>query len=231
MARPDRDEPRARAHDDRGPARGLTPLDQRSALITLRTLVTARWVLLGLLAGSGLVIALAPGVARPLLAWFPTRPDPTAFFATLLVWLAINVVTVRVWLRTGRATTGVAGLHLLVDATVLTALLVISGGPANPFTTIYFVPITLATQVSPRWTWALAGYCLACFGCLFALEPLPGAPPGHHEHFAGHLRGMWVAFGVTGALVTYFVHRIALSLARQRDELARLREQAVQDRH
>jgi two-component system sensor histidine kinase RegB len=42
---------------------------------------------------------------------------------------------------------------------------------------------------------------------------------------------MWVAFCVSGLLITYFVHRIALSLSRQRHELVRLREQALQDRH
>jgi two-component system sensor histidine kinase RegB len=42
---------------------------------------------------------------------------------------------------------------------------------------------------------------------------------------------MWFSFGVTGALITYFVHSIALSVARQRAELARLREQAIGDRH
>jgi two-component system sensor histidine kinase RegB len=75
--------------------------------------------------------------------------------------------------------------------------------------------------VSPRWTWTLAAYCLACFEVLFLAQPRP------QGHFAGHLRGMWVAFGVSGLLITYF----ALSLARQRQELSRLREQALQDRH
>lgn len=203
----------------------------RSAQITLRALVTARWVLLGLLAAAGGTVALAPETVAPLLSWFPQAPEPTRFGVVLTVWALVNVLTERLVLRRGRATRQLAGLHLMVDATVLTVLLGLSGGATNPFTTVYFVPITLATQVSPRWTWALAGYCLAGFAALFLMQPLPQGPPGHEAHFAGHLRGMWVAFGVSGLLITTFVHRIALSLSRQRQELSRLREQALQDRH
>lgn len=213
--------------------------DDRSAQITLRALVMARWVLLGLLGAAGGFVMVAPELLGPLLQWFPQAPAPGSFFGVLAVWLLANVVTQRAILATGRATRRLAGIHLLVDATVVTVLLGISGGPANPFTTLYFVPITLATQVSPRWTWALAGYCLVGFASLFVVQPLPAADPmmqhgaagGHQGHFAGHLRGMWVAFGISGALITYFVHRIALSLARQRQELANLREQAMQDRN
>ncbi|MCX4245498.1 HAMP domain-containing histidine kinase [Paraliomyxa miuraensis] len=208
----------------------MAPVD-RSAQITLRALVTARWVLLGLLAVSGTAVLLMPAVVAPLLAWFPQSPEPVGFVAVWLTWLLVNVLTDRLVLARGRATRTIAGLHLLVDATMLTVLLGISGGATNPFTTVYFLPITLATQVSPRWTWALAGYCLVGFAALFVMQPLPQGPPGHEAHFAGHLRGMWVAFGVSGLLITTFVHRIALSLARQRKELARLREQTMQDRH
>lgn len=203
----------------------------RSAHITLRALVMARWVLLGLMAVAGLTVALVPGLVAPLLKWFPEAHDHVQFAWLWAGWALVNVLTDLLVLRRGRATSQLAGLHLMVDATALTVMLGLSGGATNPFTTVYFVPITLATQVSPRWTWALAGYCLAGFGALFVMEPLPEAPPGHDAHFAGHLRGMWLAFGVSGLLITYFVHRIALSLSRQRHELARLREQALQDRH
>jgi two-component system sensor histidine kinase RegB len=203
----------------------------RSAQITLRALVTARWVLLGLLAVAGATVALAPEVVAPLLSWFPRVAHPSWFPWVWLSWALVNVLTEQLVLQRGKATLGLAGVHLLVDATVLTVLLGLAGGATNPFTTVYLVPITLATQVSPRWTWALAAYCLAGFEVLFLMQPEPPGTPGHEGHFEGHLRGMWVAFGVSGLLITYFVHRIALSLARQRYELSRLHEQALQDRH
>jgi two-component system sensor histidine kinase RegB len=203
----------------------------RSAQITLRTLVTARWVLLGLLAAAGLVVLAAPRSWSALLSWLPERPAPVGYVALLVSWAAINLAT-EVWvLRRGKASRTLAGVHLLVDAGALTLLLSASGGATNPFTTLYFVPITLATQVSPRWTWTLAGVCLAGFAALFVLHPIPQGPPGHEAHFAGHLRGMWIGFAVSGALITVFVHRIAALLARQRAELRRLQLHAAEARH
>ncbi len=201
------------------------------AAITLRGLVTARWVTVALMGAAATLMATAPQLVAPVLTWVPTSGTIAGFVAVLAVLALFNVYVARVVLPSGRATVTFAGLQLLADSAALSILLGLTGGATNPFTTLYFVPITLATQVSPRWTWAVAGTSLAGFGLLYLLGPLPQGPPGHEHHFAGHLQGMWFSFGVTGALITYFVHSIAISVARQRAELARLREQAIEDRH
>ena len=204
---------------------------QSSAQITLRFFVVARWVLLGLVALGWSLQTLSPTLFVRLISWFPPPPEPTGTAAVVLLLVATNVWTMRRVLRRGRATTTIAGAHLLVDSVALTALLALSGGVSNSFTTMYFVPMTLATQLSPRWTWAVAATSLFGFAALFVLAPAsPMGPPGHEHHFMGHIRGMWVAFGMSAAFMTYFVHRIALSQALQRSELARLRLAAAQDR-
>ncbi|MCR9160355.1 MAG: sensor histidine kinase [Nannocystaceae bacterium] len=202
-----------------------------SAAITLRGLVTARWVTVALMAAAATLMATAPQLVAPVLSWVPTSDTISGFVAVLVALALFNVYVARVVLPRGRATVTFAGLQLVADSAALSLLLGLTGGATNPFTTLYFVPITLATQVSPRWTWTVAGTSLAGFGLLYLLGPLPQGPPGHEHHFAGHLQGMWFSFGVTGALITYFVHSIALSVARQRAELTRLREQAIEDRH
>lgn len=201
------------------------------AAITLRGLVTARWVTVALMGAAATLMAVAPQVVAPVLSWVPTSGTIGGFVAVLVVLALFNVYVAKVVLPRGRASVAFAGLQLVADSAALSVLLGLTGGATNPFTTLYFVPITLATQVSPRWTWAVAGTSLAGFGLLYLLGPLPQGPPGHEHHFAGHLQGMWFSFGVTGALITYFVHSIALSVARQRLELTRLREQAIEDRH
>lgn len=236
-----------------------------SARITLRNLIAARWVLVTLVL-IAVVIAWVAGDRLPS-GLLPSSDRPVLLVAVLIGWAALNVPSM-VALGRGRASEGLAGGHLLIDAIALTSLLALSGGSANPFTILYFLPITLATQISPRWTWALAVACLACFASLFVLVPIASeapvvvvepvltvepdphahhhhdhqatpaptsevasAPSDHSEHFAGHQRGMWVAFGIAGVLMTVFVHRTALALARQRSELARLRQTALEDRH
>ncbi|HEY0133697.1 MAG TPA: HAMP domain-containing sensor histidine kinase [Nannocystis sp.] len=205
---------------------------QSSAQITLRFFVVARWVMLGLVALGWSLQTLSPALFDRLISWFPPPPEPTGTAAVVILLVATNLWTMRSVLRRGRATTTIAGAHLLVDSVALTALLALSGGVSNSFTTMYFVPMTLATQLSPRWTWAVAATSLLGFAALFVLAPAPAmhGPPGHEQHFMGHIRGMWVAFGMSAAFMTYFVHRIALSQARQRAELIRLRLAAAQDR-
>jgi two-component system sensor histidine kinase RegB len=206
------------------------PERESSAQITLRFFVVARWVLLGLVGLGWTLQTISPGLFDRLISWFPPAPEPTGTAAVMVILAVGNLLVMRLVLARGRATNAIAGVHLIVDAVALTALLALSGGVTNAFTTMYFVPMTLATQLSPRWTWAVAAACLLGFAGLFALAPAPTGPPGHEEHFLGHVRGMWVAFGMSAAFMTYFVHRIALSLALQRAELARLRLAAAQDR-
>ncbi len=202
---------------------------RRTSEIALRTFVMARWVVLALIALGWAVQHASPAAFEQIISWFPPSPEPRGTAAMMVILAALNLGTQRWVLAGGRSTPNLAGVHLLIDATALTVLLALSGGLINSFTTMYFVPITLATQISPRWTWAVSVYCLVMFASLFALGPVDHSHAAHD--FVAHLRGMWVAFAISGVLITYFVHRIAISLERVRHEVARLRFEAAQDRH
>jgi len=202
---------------------------RRTSEIALRTFVMARWVVLALIALGWSVQHVTPAAFEQIISWFPPSPEPRGTAAIMVILAALNLGTQRWVLAGGRSTPNLAGAHLLIDATSLTVLLALSGGLINSFTTMYFVPITLATQISPRWTWTVSVYCLVMFASLFALGPVDHSHAAHD--FEAHLRGMWVAFAISGVLITYFVHRIAISLEKVRHEVARLRFEAAQDRH
>ncbi|HEY5090198.1 MAG TPA: sensor histidine kinase, partial [Polyangia bacterium] len=106
------------------------------------------------------------------------------------------------------------------DVLTFSGLLYLTGGPENPFSFLYLVPIAIAAiTLRPAWTWMLVLLSLASSAVLFARHrPLPMAG-GHAGHMVLHLRGMWVAFGVASAFIVYFLLRVRRALAARDREL------------
>ena len=123
-----------------------------------------------------------------------------------------------------------AGMAL--DVVVFTGLLYYTGGPLNPFSFLYLVPIAVAAiTVRAAWTWALVALSLAGSAVLVAThEELPLAGD-HARHMRLHLQGMWVAFGVAAAFIVYFLLRVRRALEARDAELAASRgREARQER-
>jgi two-component system sensor histidine kinase RegB len=118
-------------------------------------------------------------------------------------------------------------LHLGVDIAVLAWQLYWSGGPANPFVSLFIVPIALATALLPaRAVLATALMAVLAYSALWLdHEPLPHV----HGEFDLHLLGMWLNFLLTAAVLAFFGTRIASELARQRAALAAQRERSMRD--
>ncbi len=201
-----------------------------SVRITLLGLVSARWVLILILIAVGILAELLPSLGTDSIRWFGERSNLLAIVATVLLWGGTNFATWKWVDRLSAHGNHVAGVQLIGDIVALTVLIGLTGGAANPFTVLFVVPITLATQVSPRWTWGVAIASVVAFGVLLELAPADTSSHMHHGSMGDHLRGMWLSLGLAGALITFFVHRIALGIAAQRDELARLRDAARRDR-
>jgi two-component system, sensor histidine kinase RegB len=122
-------------------------------------------------------------------------------------------------------------LHLAVDVVAFTAVLYFTGGPTNPFVSLYLVPISLAATSLPTvYAWLTTAMCGIGYSFLWWRSvPLPPVAVRFGTDFDLHLAGMWVNFLVAAVLIVLFVGRMAL-LVRQRDlELATLREQALRD--
>jgi two-component system sensor histidine kinase RegB len=179
------------------------------------------------------IVSIASQTLAILLVHFwLTGPLPLAALAVpigaLVLWNILNYGAVH---STRRVTPAEVALHLGVDIVAFTAVLYYTGGPTNPFVSLYLVPISLAaTSLPARLAWLVGMTCALGYSLLWWRSvPLPSV----HERFGGdfdlHLLGMWINFVVAALLIVFFVGRLA-RLIRERDrELAQLREAALRD--
>lgn len=177
-------------------------------------LVKLRWAAV---LGQLLVIAV---VVRGLEVALPLTPL-LAGVAAQVVFNGIAVVLAR----RGWAMPVLAAL--VVDLVALSWQLYWSGGPANPFVSLFVVPIALAaTWRSVRSVLVTVVLAVVAYSALwFQHRELPHV----HGDFDLHLFGMWVNFLITAAVVGYFGVRVALTMSRQRDALRAARERSLRD--
>ena len=122
-------------------------------------------------------------------------------------------------------------LHFCVDVAAFTSVIYWTGGPANPFVSLYLVPISLAAISLPGgYAWLVVGLCGLGYSALWLKHiPLPTVENRFGGDFDLHMTGMWVNFIVAAALIVFFVGRMARTV-RQRDrELSAMRETALRD--
>jgi two-component system sensor histidine kinase RegB len=151
-----------------------------------------------------------------------------------LIWIAIApaiTVLTNLWLgRLGSRAPEqrlIAGVFVL-DALCLTAILMLTGGPNNPFSLLYLVHITLsATILTRRQTWVLGALSTACFGSLFVwYRPIAALEMHHHgEGVNLHLAGMWAGFGAASLLVAMFAGKISELLRDREESLLRMQQE------
>ena len=184
----------------------------QEAQIALMWLARLRW-----LAVVGQV--LATGVAQ----WVLKLDLPLAPIVTVVVVTLVSNVAIVVWSRRGVAPGWTVPAVLLLDTCSLTVLLYYTGGPDNPFSSLYLVHVAMSVvAVGPAWTWvqvvaAVGAYLLLMWNHR-ELEP---APP----QWAGPA-GKWAALVLVSLLIAYFIGRVTSALREREQELGALREQA-----
>jgi len=157
----------------------------------------------------------------------------TALFVVLAVEASSNVLFMLWTRRAALSESALLVLPMALDVVLLTAMLLLTGGPFNPFSFLYLVHIALAAVVlSARLTWGLVALSLVCFGMLFVVEhwlPVPVFMQlSHKDQMRMHMQGMWIAFAVAAVFITYFVTGLRHGLAQRELELARARSLASQ---
>ena len=191
-------------------------------VVTARWLARFRWAV-----AAGATLTLA--VAHVLGVQFSVTG-----VASLLTAQVVSNLWLGAWLGRGSEPSDrrLGGL-ILFDIAILTALMVLTGGPSNPFTISYLVYITLAAvTLNAWWAWAAAATSMAGYGVLF-ITPLRAMVDPHAGHDAmgaglSHQVGMGVAFVAAALLTASFVTRIRLALEDRERALADARRTAAQ---
>ncbi|HVG83708.1 MAG TPA: ATP-binding protein, partial [Vicinamibacterales bacterium] len=192
-------------------------------VVTARWLARFRWAVV---AGATTTLMIA---SNWLDVSFPATGATVLVGAHALSNLWLQVVVGRGTEPSDR----VLGGLILFDIAVLTALLMITGGPSNPFTVSYLVYITLAAvTLNARWAWGAAVTSMGGYGLLF-VTPLrtlanPHAAHGGMDPALSHQIGMGVAFVAGAVLTAAFVTRIRLALESRERALAEARRAAAQ---
>ncbi|MDH5324412.1 MAG: ATP-binding protein [Gammaproteobacteria bacterium] len=121
--------------------------------------------------------------------------------------------------------------HLGVDVLSLTALLYFSGGPTNPFVSLFLLPIIIIAATLPtRFAAAMALLSVVCYTLLmFFYVPLPHHHVGHGTEFDLHVFGMWLSFVLAVVIIIFFVLIMTESLRERDNKLVQIREQALRD--
>jgi two-component system, sensor histidine kinase RegB len=147
----------------------------------------------------------------------------------------LTAASVPAWARIARgggASERELFAQLLFDVAALSALFYLSGGSANPFVSLYLLPLVIAATTLPaRYAWSMAAVTAACYASLFFFYvPLPGSHAAHGDHgFGLHLTGMWVNFLLSAVIIAFFVGRMAAAIRRRDAQLAQQKEEALRN--
>ncbi len=121
--------------------------------------------------------------------------------------------------------------NLLIDVVALTVLLGLTGGPSNPFVSLYLVPVSLAAVAMPaNLALVVAILCVVLYGLLLAVFlPMEGPHPVIGGDFNLHMIGMWVNFVISAWMITVFVRFMSSVLRRQDWRLSQARENTLRN--
>lgn len=161
---------------------------------------------------------------------FPDVDFPMRRIAPLLLATALLHMLAAIKLARGESVPrALATVDLLVQPITLTALLELTGGPFNPLTVVYAIPIAQAA-----FTLGLAeslGVAAASVGgyALLAFWHLTELDEGHHRlnDFPTHLFTVWVSVALAADLAAYFFVQASNALARREQQLESMRRQTA----
>lgn len=150
------------------------------------------------------------------------------------IWGLLTVLSVVNLIRAKQKSAGQNELfaYLMLDSGLIVLLIYFTGGANNPFITYLLVPIVIsaATQSWTK-TWSLCVLAIAAYAfVLFYHVPLPMLHM-HHSGMNLHIVGMLLTFIMSALFIAYFVVDMAQQLTNEQNQVAKLREQSIQNEH
>lgn len=122
--------------------------------------------------------------------------------------------------------------NLLLDIVFLTLVLYFTGGSTNPLVSYYLIPLIISAAVlRPAHTWFIALLSIGFYTLLlFFYQPLAlFTATSHNTMTNAHFLGMWINFGFSALLISWFVVRMAGALREQSLAIARNREAGLRN--
>lgn len=191
--------------------------------MNLAWLIRLRW---GAAVGHVCAIAVAELVFRMELPL-------AALLSVIGLALATNVGLALAEDRMRRVPAWLTGSIMVADVLMLTGLLYLSGGPANPGIVFYFVHVALATVVL-GYVWRLT-VALVTMSSVIALFVVPaprlgGAIFSELPETGGiYELGLLASVIIAAGFIFYFGDRLTAALGRRERALAKARERAMRD--
>lgn len=192
-----------------------SPTDELTSTLALPWILRLRY---GLAATELAIFILAATVARAHIKIVPA-------VCIVAVTLLSNILEKRARTRFALTADRTIAALFCLDILCLSAVLMLTGGPTNPFSLLYLVQITLsATILNKHWTWFLGILSIICFGSLFQYYvPIPLLEAHHFQEGRNlHLLGMWIGFAVAAFLIALFSGKISEALREREVQLLAL---------
>lgn len=218
------------------PTFSVDPFNQsvQAGLSHLRRLVLLRGIAIGV---QGAMLIWAYYFLEMELQWLP-------MLVTIALLVLLNLFTGwRLRTRPAPVTNPELFAQLCADVLSLSVLLYYGGGSANPFISLFLLPLVIAAATLPRaYTWAMAIITTACYTVLMKFYvplQLPNKHVGHEGHmqhamspdeaFNMHIIGMWAGFVISTAVVAYFVVKMAQAVRERDQALTKMREENLRN--
>jgi two-component system sensor histidine kinase RegB len=156
---------------------------------------------------------------------------PLLYMLRVLACLVVfNIVSHLRWSKKETASNGELFLAILVDISVLTIQLFLSGGVTNPFVFLYLLQVILSSVLLETWsTWIIVIVTSACLASLSLFSKDLALLGGRLSSI--YVEGLLICFTLDAALLVFFVTRISKNLRAGDAKLADLRQRASEQDH